>query len=125
MRMTALAVLPMAALAACSGNSPTAKAEASTRAEHIDPGQWEVVSRVTDFRVTDAGKAKIDTPAGTQADAALCVGEGEAAKPSPALFVGADYDCTYDNFYMRNGRLSAQMQCSKEGLTGNIGMTVR
>jgi hypothetical protein len=124
MRIHALALLPAIALAACSENPQTSAAEAATRAESISGGQWQTVAEVTELRSTDSGAPKIDTPAGTKIEASLCLAEADAAKPSPALFVGADYDCTYSNFYMRNGRINAQMQCSRDGLQGNIGMNV-
>ncbi|MFN3945662.1 MAG: DUF3617 domain-containing protein [Allosphingosinicella sp.] len=124
MRIHALALLPLLAVSACSENPQTSKAEAATRAASIDGGMWETIAEVKDLKSTDSGTPKIDTPAGTRLTSSLCVGEGDAARPSPALFVGADYDCTYSNFYMRSGRINAQMMCTRKGLQGDIGVTV-
>jgi len=104
-------------LAACGG---AAEQKAATKAASVAAGQWELTSEVTAFSKADAGPPAIDTPVGTRATETVCA---TAGRPPAELFSGAAYDCRYDNYYARNGRLNATMICRREGLQGNIPLT--
>ena len=105
-------------LAACGGAAEQNKSTA--KAQQIEPGLWQMTSEVTAFSKADAGPPAIDTPVGTRATEAVCVGEG---RPPAGLFGGADYDCRYDNYYARNGRVNVTMLCRHDDLSGNIPIT--
>jgi len=120
--MRILAILPLLAIAGCGEGEE--KAKARTRAQATTAGQWETSSRVTSVRKMDEGEPRIDTPVGTEASGGSCVAAGEVSRPPIALFVGPDYDCEYGNFYMRNGRINASLQCTRDGLDGRISGTV-
>ncbi|MGZ8360546.1 MAG: DUF3617 domain-containing protein, partial [Allosphingosinicella sp.] len=51
----------------------------------------------------------------------VCVGEGQLPTD---LFSGENFQCNYDNYYVRNGRLNVTLQCAREGLSGSVPMTV-
>ena len=106
-------------VAAC-GAEDGAKNKAATKAASIAAGQWELTSQVTAFNKADQGTPQIDTPVGTRATESVCAGEG---RPPAELFAGSDYDCRYDSYYARNGRMNVTMMCRREGLSGNIAMT--
>lgn len=105
-------------LAACGGAAEQNKA--ATKAATLATGQWELTSEVTAFNKADQGTPQINTPVGTRATESVCLGSG---RPPPELFAGQGYDCRYDNYYARNGRMNVTMMCRREGLSGNIPTT--
>jgi hypothetical protein len=128
--MRSLALLPLLILAACSdgGDHPAAESKAKAEAARnlqLASGQWQVSTEVTRFSTQDSGPPKINTPVGTKQEASACVADGEGKKPDPVLLAGQeDYECEYSNFYMSSGTLNAQLNCRREGLAGEVRMTV-
>jgi hypothetical protein len=129
--MSRLVLLPLLFLAACSGGAdPNADAKAKAEAAKnlkLAAGQWETVAQVTKLTKQDEGTPAINTPEGTRTTANHCVAQADAdaGKPSPTLLAGEGYDdCKYDNFYMSSGTLNAQLTCRREGLAGEVRMTV-
>jgi hypothetical protein len=113
-----IAIVPVLIAAACGGSGEEKKTAA--KAQSLAPGQWELTSEVTAFNKADQGPPAIDTPVGTRATESVCVTSG---RPRTALFAGPGYQCRYDNYYARNGRLNVTMTCGREGLSGTIPMT--
>ena len=113
------ALLVVAACGSGDGGAEQNKAGAA-KAASLAAGQWELTSEVTAFNTVDQGRPKIDTPVGTRVTESVCVGAG---RPPSELFSGSGYDCRYDNYYGRNGRLNATMLCSLEDQAGHIPMT--
>lgn len=112
-----MACTSLIVLAACGGGAGEEN-KAATKAASLAPGQWELTSEVTAFSKIDQGATpQINTPVGTRATESVCVSEG---RPPAALFAGAGYDCRYDIYYARNGRLNTTMICRREGLSGSI-----
>jgi hypothetical protein len=124
--MRASIFLPLFVLAACSESSgdtpPAVEAEAATQ---LDAGQWEAASEVTALTAKDEGKPAIDTPAGTKATAAACISEADRKKPAAAVLTGLTDECTYKDFYMGNGRVTATMSCTRPGLGGEMLVSVQ
>ncbi len=122
-------ILPLLLLAACSDGGDGAAADSKAKAEaaknlKLAAGQWETVAEVTKLNKQDEGAPAINTPEGTKTNSALCVAEADAKKPPPALLAGEGYECEYSNFYMSSGTLNAQLNCRREGLKGDVRMTV-
>ena len=94
-------------LAACGGSGEGNKA--ATKAASLAAGQWELTSEA-------AAGSDSAAPANGQAAApaveSVCVGSG---RPPTEMFSGAGYDCSYDNYYARNGRLNMTMNCRRDG----------
>ena len=119
--MRSLALIALLAATACSGGSEAPKQEQEQAvAEKLDAGQWELTTEVTKFDKSDQGTPKIDTPVGTKATSSHCIAEADAKKPQPGLFGGEKDECTYGDFYMSAGRLSATVNCKRPGLSGNV-----
>jgi len=118
--MRALALLPLLFVASCGDSAAENKAAAA--AEALSPGQWALTSRVTRFRNTDQGRARIDTPVGTSATQSLCVAPG--GRLPTELFSGEGFTCTYATYYARAGHANVSLYCHREGLSGDIPMTV-
>jgi hypothetical protein len=116
MRWIACTTLLM--VAACGG--ATEQNNAATKAATLVAGQWELTSEVTAFNKADPGTPQIITTVGTRATESVCA---PADRPPAELFGGPDYDCRYNNYYARNGRLNVTLMCGREGLQGNISVT--
>lgn len=117
--MRSLVLLPLIALAACGGEpeEKTAPVAAST----MSAGQWTLASEVTSVDSLDKTEPAIKAAVGDKSEAAACLAEGDVAKPQPAVFVGEDAGtCNYENFYMSRGRLNATLGCKKDGIDGDI-----
>jgi len=104
-------------LAACGGGETApAKEEA---AEALKPGLYEVTSEVTALASTDKTTPFTKLKLGDKTTVKACVSAGN--KPAPELFAEAAGDkCEIKNSYIRYGRLSAQMSCTREGRRGEV-----
>ena len=118
--MRILLSIPLLLAAGC-GESASEPAKAA-RLASLESGQWELTSEVTSLASQDDGEPAIATPVGTRATESVCVG-GSGRVPTE-LFSGAGYDCSYDNYYLRNGRINTLLSCTRDGLQGNIAMTI-
>lgn len=129
--MRQLAFTALLILASCSGGGedPAAKQKAAAEAAkklQLSPGQWETTAEVTQLTQNDkAAKPAIDTPAGTKSTVSACVTEAEAKNPPALLLAGSDaYNCTNSNMYMSGGTLSAELACTRKGVSGEVRMSV-
>jgi hypothetical protein len=119
--MRGLALIALLALASCGEDEAGNKAASAPNAP--SPGQWELTAQVTRFVKTDQGlQPRIDTPVGARATQSVCVAPG--AQLPTAIFSGDGFTCTYSTYYVRGGRANATLNCRREGLTGEIPMTV-
>ena len=117
--MRSLVLLPILALAACGGEPE--KEAAPAAASTMEAGQWTLASEVTSVDSLDKTEPAIKAAVGDKAEGAACLAEADVAKPQPAVFVGEDAGtCNYENFYMSRGRLNATLGCKKEGIDGDI-----
>ena len=104
-------------LAACGGE-PAAPAKEEA-AQALNPGLYEVTSEVTALSSTDNTTPFTKLKVGDKATIKACVGANN--KPAPELFAEAAADkCEIKNSYIRYGRLSAQMSCTREGRRGEV-----
>lgn len=118
--MRALALIGLLTLASCGDGAVENKAAAV--AALPSPGQWELTSTVTSFVKADQGRARIDMPVGTRTTQSLCVAPGHQLPTE--TFSGDGFTCGYSTYYVRNGNANATLNCRREGLTGDIPMTV-
>ena len=104
------------ALAACGGEKA---APAEQAAAALQPGLYELTSEVTGLSSTDNTTPATTAKQGDKAMIKACVAAD--GKPAPELFAEAEADkCEIKNSYIRNGRLSAQMSCKREGMRGEV-----
>ena len=115
-------------LVACgdAGGPEQGKSKADeAKALALAPGQWETVTEVSQLTRMDEGAPKIDTPQGTRIEASHCVADGEGKQPPAVLLAGSDaYECKYGNHYMSAGTLNTQLECRREGLNGQVMMSL-
>lgn len=120
--MRALAFASLLVLGACSeGGEQKAAEPADTSKLELAPGQWEIVSEVTNMKQEDQGAPAMKAETGTRTTVSNCVGEGEGKKPPAAVLAGLENaSCEYQNIYMSRGRLNASITCTRPDLSGNI-----
>lgn len=106
------------ALAACGGakkEEPAAEQAPATLAA----GLYEMSTEVTQLASTDNTTPATKLKLGDKSVVRACVAAD--GKPDPALLAEAEGDsCTIKNSYIRNGRMSAQMSCKRESMSGEV-----
>lgn len=117
MQMMKLAPVAAAAmmLAACGGEkaAPVEKAPAKLAA-----GLYELTSEVTVLESTDNSSPATKLAKGARSTIQACVtAEGV---PAPELLAEEGDKCEIKNSYIRNGRMSAQMSCTRPGRSGPV-----
>jgi hypothetical protein len=117
-------LMPLLAIAACSGGEPTAKTEDAPAADKLNAGQWEMTTEVTKVTQRDKGTPAINMPEGSKTVTSSCLAEADAKKPQPAILAPEGSDCKYRDSYISGGRLNATLECTRAGLTGDISTAV-
>ncbi|HXG80913.1 MAG TPA: DUF3617 family protein [Sphingomicrobium sp.] len=114
-KLTCAAALAIA-LAACGGEKKEAVVEEAPAS--LAAGLYEVTAEVTQLASTDKTTPATKLKQGDKQTVRACVAaDGE---PDAALFGEEGDKCTIKNSYIRNGRLSAQMSCRREGHNGEV-----
>lgn len=123
--MRAAIIVPFClAAAACSGGGGEAKKEAAEIPASLPAGQWETSFETTAIRSTDQTTPALEAKAGDKETASACVAAADAAKPPADLIVGEGYACSYKSSYIRAGRLNASLSCRRDGIQGELMMSV-
>lgn len=105
------------ALAACGGEKqPGAPAEAVPAT--LTAGLYELNAEVTQLASTDNTTPATTIKQGDKLVTRACVTAD--GKPAPELLAEEGDKCEIKNSYVRNGRLSAQMSCTREGKSGSV-----
>jgi len=115
--MRIIVIVAIVMLAACASETPTSDAPAEA-AKSLTPGEYAMTSTVTAFRATDgttpASKAKVGDLTVTKA----CVAPDGTL--DPAIFAALDEKCSATNAYIRGGRMSLQLSCTRPDAPGQI-----
>jgi hypothetical protein len=103
------------ALSACGSEPEVPKAAAASA---LTAGLYEVSSEVTSLASTDNSTPATTVKQGEKSSWRACVPAD--SKPSPELLAEPGDKCEIKNSYIRNGRMSAQMSCTREGVSGQV-----
>ena len=117
----ATAAEPVEQNEAAEANAVATQAPESTAAA-LPAGMWELTSEVIAIQSFDPDGTEGAPRPGVRTTEMVCVGEG---RPPPALFAEAGYQCEYDEYDVRDGRITVTMQCAREGLSGPASITAR
>lgn len=105
-------------LAACGGGKQEQAAEDQPPAT-LAAGLYEVSAEVTQLASTDNSTPATRLKQGDKVTTQACVSAD--GKPAPELLAEAEGDkCEIKNSYIRNGRMSAQMSCTRDGHLGYV-----
>ena len=117
--MGKMKLIPVAGLAAllmgCGGEKPAAVEEAPAK---LNPGLYEVSYEVTMLASTDQTTPATKLKQGDKGVIKACVAAD--SKPAPELLAEEGDKCEIKNSYIRNGRMSAQMSCTRDGKNGPV-----
>ena len=114
-KLTVMSAVALA-LAACGGEQ---KSEAVEKAPaRLAAGLYELNAEVLQLASTDQTTPATKLKQGDKQVIRACVAAD--GKPSPELLAEDGDDCTIKNSYIRNGRMSAQMSCKREGQRGEV-----
>ncbi len=105
------------ALAACGGGKKQEAAVEEAPAKLV-AGLYELSSEVTELASTDKSTPATKLKQGEKSTFKACVAAD--GMPEPALLAEAGDKCEIKNSYIRNGRMSAQMSCSRSGHSGYV-----
>lgn len=106
------------ALAACGGEKKEEAAATAAVPARLAAGLYEVTAEVTQLSSTDNTTPATKLKQGDTHVVKACVtADGQ---PDPSLLSEAGDKCEIKNSYIRNGRMSAQMSCSREGYSGYV-----
>lgn len=106
------------ALVACGGEKKEEAAAAAAVPARLAAGLYEVSAEVTQLASTDSTTPATKLKQGDTHVVKACVSaEGQ---PDPSLLSEAGDKCEIKNSYIRNGRMSAQMSCTRAGHSGYV-----
>lgn len=105
------------ALAACGGEKKQ-EAAAEEPPATLAAGLYELSAEVTELASTDKSTPATKLKKGEMSIIKACVAAD--GKPEPALLAEVGDKCEIKNSYIRNGRMSAQMSCSRAGHSGYV-----
>lgn len=114
--VTGISGLGVALLLTACGSEPTAPKQAAAAA--LQAGLYEVTSEVTALSSTDNSTPATSVKQGDKSTWRACVPTD--SKPSPELLAEPGDQCEIKNSYIRNGRMSAQMVCARQGASGQV-----
>ena len=103
------------ALAACGGEKPAPVEKAPAK---LSPGLYEVSYEVTMLASTDRTTPATKLKQGDKGVIKACVAAD--SKPAPELLAEEGDKCEIKNSYIRNGRMSAQMSCTRDARSGPV-----
>jgi hypothetical protein len=103
-------------LASCGGEKPAAVEEET--AARLSPGLYELNYEVITLASTDKTTPSTKLKQGDKGVIRACVAADN--QPAPELLAEEGDKCEIKNSYIRNGRMSAQMSCTREGLSGPV-----
>ena len=121
MRTTIGAAAAALLLAGCGGDSGGGgnAAEAEATAATLQPGEYELSTTVEEVRSTDDSTPATELKAGAPATTSrACVAADGAL--DPAMFAEAGDQCNVTDSYVRNGRMSVQLRCTRAGKGGHV-----
>ena len=116
LKLTAMGGLALA-LAACGGENQEQAAVEETPAT-LAAGLYELNAEVVQLASTDNTTPATKLKQGDKLVTKACVSAD--GKPTPELLAEAGDKCQLKNSYIRNGRMSAEMSCSREGKSGSV-----
>jgi PBP1b-binding outer membrane lipoprotein LpoB len=107
-------------LAGCGGETAQQQNDsAEETAKSLQPGEYELTAKVDQVRSTDGTSPATALKAGAEAPSKrACVAADGSLDPK--MFAEASDVCTTADSYVRNGRMSVQLKCTRAGQGGNV-----
>lgn len=91
----------------------------------IEPGQWEAVNEILSVEAPGVPADALREMAGKTTKVSSCVTPEEAAKPSANFLVAQkNSDCAYQDFSLKDGRMTGRMRCTGGQIPGTVTMKI-
>jgi hypothetical protein len=117
--MKLMPAMGLAILIAACGSEKPAPVEEEAAAAKLTPGLYEVNYEVISLASTDKTTPATKLKQGDKGVIKACVAAD--SKPAPELLAETEGDkCEIKNSYIHNGRMSAQMSCTRSGKNGLV-----
>lgn len=114
------AALAAALVAGCGSDGGGGNEAAQTaRAAELQPGEYELSTSVEQIRSSDNSTPATSLQAGAPAAVTRACVTAEGAV-DPAMFAEGEDQCSVTDSYVRNGRMSVQLRCTRAGKDGNV-----
>lgn len=104
-------------LAACGGGKQE-QAEVEETPAALAAGLYEMSAEVTQLASTDNSTPATKLKQGDKLTTKACVAAD--GKPAPELLAEEGDKCELKSSYIRNGRMTAEMSCTREGKSGGV-----
>jgi hypothetical protein len=115
--MRIFAIVAIGMVAGCSGEAAPSDAPAKAAAA-LTAGEYAMTSTITAFRSTDGATPLTKAKLGAVTETKACVAADGTL--DPAIFAEAGDSCTSTNSYVRGGRISMQLSCTRPSAPGQI-----
>jgi hypothetical protein len=116
--MKCMPVIGLAMLLAGCGSEQKAAPVEEKAAAKLSPGLYEVNYEVTSLASTDKSTPATKLKQGDKGVIKACVAAD--SKPAPELLAEEGDKCEIKNDYIHNGRMSAQMSCTRAAKSGLV-----
>ena len=116
-RMAPAAALTIALCACGEKAAPVEKTAAS-----LSGGLYQLDAEVTELAQLDKRVSATKLKPGDKQSIKACVASD--GTPTPELLSEGDDKCSFRDKYISNGRISAQLACTREGVDGQISQTI-
>ena len=114
--MRILGIVAVVMLTACSSEAPPPAAVEA--AKSLTPGEYAMTSTVTAFRSTDGATPLSKAKVGDILETKACVAADGTL--DPAIFAEDEATCKATNSYVRDGRMSLQLSCTRPDAPGQV-----
>ena len=122
MRNLVIAATAALFVSACGSEAPQENKAAAETPDTPTAGQYQASWTVTALRSVDKTTPATNLKEKATGTATGCVDASGAI--DPALFAEDGDECTIDNKYVRNGRISMDVKCTRKGAPGEIRQSI-
>lgn len=122
MRTWVLAAAAAVLASGCSQDEPAPVENESDSAGALAPGLYQATWTVSGIKSTDTSPPSNGIEQGATGTAQGCVAADGTI--DPALFAEGEDACTASSSYVRSGRISMQLECSRPGENGQVMQSV-
>lgn len=122
MRNLVIAATAALLVSACGSEAPQENKAAAEAPDTPTAGQYQASWTVTALRSVDKTTPATNLKEKATGTATGCVDASGAI--DPALFAEDGDECSIDNKYVRNGRISMDVKCTRKGAPGEIRQSI-
>src|SRR6185369_7956672 len=120
--MGMIKIIPMAVLAMTLGACGEKAAPVEETAQSLSGGLYQLDAEVSTLIATEKLPPATKLKLGDKQQVKACVAAD--GTPAPELFAEDGDKCTFNTKYIHDGRINAQLNCTRKGMDGKIEPTI-